>query len=108
MSSRPADPRGASRRKPSTFGEETGLDVANDAPAPTTRQFLGRKPLTLPMTGCHLYQGPSIGFPGTMQVWNRCPAHQPPGSIDLGPVPGWCLQCERSAEFQAPVTERTE
>jgi hypothetical protein len=104
---RPTDPRGASRRKPTTFGEETGLDVANDA-LQTTRQFLGRKPRDLPHTGCHLYQGPSVWFPGTVQVWNRCPAHQPLGSIDLGPVAGWCPQCDRSPELQAPVVERME
>jgi hypothetical protein len=32
--SRPSDPRKNERRKPSTFGEETGLDVANDARRP--------------------------------------------------------------------------
>jgi hypothetical protein len=105
MTSRPADPRGASRR--GNDNSDLGYGAANDAPQ-TTRQFLGRKPLTLPHTGCHLYQGPSVWFPGTVQVWNRCPAHQPPGSTDLGPVAGWCCQCAQSPELQAPVVERME
>jgi hypothetical protein len=29
---RPTDPRGASRRKPTAFGENIGMDVANNAP----------------------------------------------------------------------------
>jgi len=37
MSTRPTDPRGASRRGPTAFGEETGYDIANDAqPKPRT------------------------------------------------------------------------
>ncbi len=55
-----------------------------------------------------MYQGPSVWFPGTQQVYNRCPAHQPAGSIDLGPVGGYCTQCMQSPEFQAPVFEALE
>jgi hypothetical protein len=105
--SRPSDPRKSARRKPSTFGEETGLDIANNAPT-KGKPPIGRKPRDLPHTGCHLYQGPSVWFPGTAQTWNRCPAHRPPGSTDLGPVAGWCPQCAQSPELQAPVVERME
>jgi hypothetical protein len=101
-----ADPRGASRRG-STDAADLGYTAANDAPQ-TTRQFLSRKPRDLPHTGCHMYQGASIAFPGAQQTWNRCPAHQPPGSVDLGPVAGWCPQCAQSPEFQAPTSERME
>ena len=107
MMTRSADPRGVMRRGDTSFGEKTGLDVVNDAPA-TTRQFLSRKSRQLAHTGCHLHQGPSVWFPGTQQVWNRCPVHQPPGSVDLGPVAGWCPQCVNSPEFQAPTVERME
>jgi len=103
---RTADPRGASRRG-GTDAADLGYTVANDA-AQTARQFLSRKPRTLPYTGCHLYQGPSVWFPGTQQVYSRCPAHQPAGSIDLGPVGGYCTQCMQSPEFQAPVFEALE
>ena len=100
------DPRGASRRG-GTDSADIGYTAANGV-VQTTRQLLGRKPQDLPHTGCHLYQGASIAFPGTQQVYNRCPAHQPHGSTDLGPVAGWCCQCANSPEFQAPVVERME
>ena len=103
---RPSDPRGASRRG-GTDASDIGYTVANGAPT-RGKPPIGRKPRALPHTGCHMYQGASIAFPGYMQVWNRCPAHQPPGSADLGPVPGWCPQCEQSPEFQSPVIERLE
>ena len=92
MTTRPTDPRRNARRG-ATDASEAGYALANDAP--TRGKHLGRKPAQLPHTGCHLYQGPAhpAYFPGTTQVYNRCPAHQPPGTIDLGPVRGWCCEC---------------
>lgn len=58
-------------------------------------------PPPLPHTGCHLYEGPSVWFPGTRQTWSRCPAHRPPGSVDLGEVAGWCPACQQ-AEKETP------
>lgn len=81
---RTADQRGADRRKPTTFGAETGYDV--DAPA-KPRQHTQHKPLrVVPDHGCHGYE-----VRGTM--YTRCPAHRPPGSIDTGPACGACVAC---------------
>lgn len=95
---RQTDPRGASRRGASPFGEETGYDVANTAPARKEQLngVLGRKAPTLPMTGCHLYQAPASPqwFPGSMAVYQRCPRHRPAASLDLGAVPGHCVECD--------------
>lgn len=62
----------------------------------TKRLSLGRKAPQLPHTGCHLYQAAASPqwFPGMMTVYQRCPRHQPAASIDLGPVPGHCVECE--------------
>ena len=94
-----SDPRGNARRGASPFGDEAGYDVANDAPAKPKRKLssvLGRKAPTLPMTGCHLYQAPASPqwFPGSMAVYQRCPRHQPAASLDLGEVPGHCVECD--------------
>ncbi len=91
---RTADPRGASRRGGTEAGD-LGYTVANDAPQ-TTRQMLSRKPRTLPYTGCHLYQAPAAPqwFPGSMAVYQRCPKHRPAASLDLGEVPGNCVECD--------------
>lgn len=98
MTTRPTDPRGNARRGASQFGEDTGYDVANDAPARkhSLSGVLGRKPAQLPHTGCHLYQAPASPqwFPGCMAVYQRCPRHQPAASIDLGAVPGHCVECD--------------
>lgn len=55
-----------------------------------------RKAPQLPNTGCHLYRGPAAVqfFPGLDAVYTRCPRHQPAASIDLGAVPGHCVECE--------------
>jgi hypothetical protein len=89
------DPRGAARRGASPFGAETGYDIPNDAPAKPAKR-LGRKAPQLPHTGCHLYQAPAAPqwFPGTMAVYQRCPKHQPAASVDLGAVPGHCIECD--------------
>jgi len=95
-----SDPRGNTRRGASLFGDETGYDVANAAPAKPKRDkissVLGRKAPILPMTGCHLYQAPASPqwFPGSMAVYQRCPRHQPAASLDLGEVPGHCVECD--------------
>ena len=95
---RPTDPRGASRRGASPFGDETGYDIPNDAPTSKRKlsSVLGRKAPTLPMTGCHLYQAPASPqwFPGSMAVYQRCPKHRPAASLDLGEVPGHCVECD--------------
>ena len=97
---RPTDPRGNTRRGASPFGDETGYDVANTAPAKPKRDklssVLGRKAPTLPMTGCHLYQAPASPqwFPGSMAVYQRCERHRPAASLDLGEVPGHCVECD--------------
>jgi len=93
-----SDPRGNTRRGASLFGDETGYDVANTAPARKEQLngVLGRKPAQLPNTGCHLYQAPAspVYFPGSMAVYQRCPRHQPAASLDLGEVPGHCVECD--------------
>lgn len=68
----------------------------NSSAAKHDKQYLGRKPAQLPHTGCHLYQAPAspAWFPGSMIVYQRCPRHQPAASIDLGAVPGHCVECE--------------
>ena len=97
---RPTDPRGNTRRGASPFGEEAGYDVANDAPAKPKRgklsSVLGSKAPTLPMTGCHLYQAPAAPqwFHGSMAVYQRCERHRPAASLDLGAVPGHCVECD--------------
>jgi len=97
---RPTDPRGASRRGASPFGDETGYDVANTAPAKPKRDklssALGSKAPILPHTGCHLYQAPAAPqwFPGSMAVYQRCERHRPAASLDLGAVPGHCVECD--------------
>lgn len=63
----------------------------------TKRSFLtSRKAPQFPHTGCHLYQAAASPqwFPGMMAVYQRCPRHQPAASIDLGAVPGHCIECE--------------
>lgn len=98
MSTRPTDPRGNARRGASPFGDDTGYDVANAAQ--TTKRKLssvqGRKAPILPHTGCHLYQAPAAPqwFPGSMAVYQRCPKHRPAASLDLGEVPGHCVECD--------------
>lgn len=78
------DPRGADRRKPTTFGAEVGYDV--DAPA-KPRQHTQQKPLRVaPDHGCHGYEAH-----GTM--FTRCQAHAPAGAHDLGQVLGACVAC---------------
>ena len=99
MTSRHSDPRGNARRGASPFGDEAGYDVANDAPSKPKRKLnsvLGRKPAQLPHTGCHLYQAPAAPqwFPGSMAVYQRCPKHRPAASLDLGEVPGHCVECD--------------
>lgn len=93
MTTRPTDPRRNARRG-ATDASEAGYALANDAP--TRGKHLGRKPAQLPHTGCHLYQAPAspAWFPGSMIVYQRCPRHQPAASIDLGAVPGHCVECE--------------
>ena len=95
---RPTDPRGASRRGASPFGDDTGYDVANAAQT-TKRKLssaLGSKAPILPHTGCHLYQAPAAPqwFPGSMAVYQRCERHRPAASLDLGEVPGHCVECD--------------
>ena len=64
----------------------------------TTKRNLptSRKAPQLPHTGCHLYQAPAspLYFPGAMVVYQRCPKHQPAASLDLGEVPGHCVECD--------------
>ncbi len=85
---RPADHRGADRRKPSTFGAETGYDV--DAPA-KPRQHTQHKPLrVVPDHGCHGYESHGVMF-------TRCPAHAPAGGRDMGAVLGACVTCVMGA-----------
>lgn len=79
---RPTDPRGADRRKPSTFGAETGYDV--DAPGKARTQHKPRR--VVPDHGCHGYD-----LRGTM--FTRCQAHAPTGGRDLGAVLGACVAC---------------
>ena len=84
---RPTDPRGASRRAPSTFGAETGLDVANDAPARPREHSSDQPHRPKPQDhGCHGYELHGI-------MYTRCPAHRPAGSTDAGPVRGQCVAC---------------
>ena len=82
---RPADPRGADRRKPSTFGAETGYDSA--APDKTRTQHRPHRPAPLDH-GCHGYDRGGVMF-------TRCTDHQPAGSRDCGPVRGACPECAR-------------
>ena len=93
---RPADPRGAARRG-GTDAADLGYTVANDAPAKRKRWTFGPEPKpALPDLGCRLYQGQAapLMFPyAGPVVYNRCPKHQPVGSIDLGPVLGHCPVC---------------
>lgn len=83
---RPTDTRGASRRKPSEFGAETGLDIANDAPGPQRRQFQHKPRRDVPDCGCHGYEVRGV-------VYTRCEAHRPTGGRDLGAVLGQCVAC---------------
>ncbi len=83
---RPTDPRGADRRKPSTFGAETGYDV--DAPGKARTQHKPRR--VVPDHGCHGYD-----LHGTM--FTRCEAHAPAGAHDLGAVLGACVKCVMGA-----------
>ena len=86
------DPRGADRRG----SDNQDLGYGNAATGKPKRLSLTRKAPELPHTGCHLYQGPAhpAYFPGAMVVYQRCPRHQPAASIDLGPVPGHCIECD--------------
>ena len=98
MTTRPADPRGNARRGGTDAGD-IGYTAANDAPAKPKHSLssvLGRKAPTLPHTGCHLYQAPASPayFPGSMAVYQRCPRHQPAALLDLGAVPGHCVECD--------------
>lgn len=45
----------------------------NSSAAKHDKQYLGRKPAQLPMTGCHLYQAAAAPqwFPGSMAVYQR-------------------------------------
>ena len=84
---RPADPRGASRRKPSTFGAETGYD--NAAPTKPRTPYQPHRPAPQDH-GCHGYDRGGVMF-------TRCADHQPAGSRDCGPVRGACPECARGA-----------
>ena len=80
---RGADHRGADRRKPTTFGAETGYDQP-DAPGKTHTQH---KPLrVVPDHGCHGYEAHGVMF-------TRCQAHAPAGGRDMGAVLGACVAC---------------
>lgn len=77
----------------------------------TTKRSLptSRKAPTLPMTGCHLYQAPAAPqwFPGSMAVYQRCPKHRPAASLDLGEVPGHCVECDMEP-FTVTANEKME
>lgn len=81
---RPADQRGADRRAPSTFGAEVGYDQP-DAPVKPRTQH---KPLrVVPDHGCH-------GYEAHGGMFTRCERHRPAASLDLGEVPGNCVECD--------------
>ena len=84
---RPPDPRGADRRKPTTFGSETGYDVA-DAPGKQHTQHRPHRPAPVDH-GCHGYDLHGVMF-------TRCQAHAPAGGRDLGAVLGACVACSAS------------
>lgn len=79
------DPRGADRRKPSTFGAETVYDVASDAPAKPRTQHRPHRPAPL-NHGCRGYELNGVMF-------TRCERHAPAGGRDTGPVSGACPPC---------------
>lgn len=82
---RPADPRGASRRG-ATDAADLGYTAANDAPARRSKwDHRPHKPAPVDH-GCHCYEVASV-------VFTRCEAHRPVGSVDAGPVHGACVAC---------------
>ena len=82
---RPADPRGASRRG-ATDAADLGYTVANDAPASRHKPPM-RPHRPAPVDhGCHCYEVRGVAY-------TRCAAHAPAGGCDCGPVRGACPGC---------------
>lgn len=88
--SRPDDPRGADRRKPSTFGAETGYDQPH-APAKPRLPYRQLR-AEIPDCGCHGYEAHGV-------MWTRCEKHAPTGGVDRGPVRGQCVECVTGNEY---------
>lgn len=82
---RPADPRGASRRG----SDNADLGFANVDTAKSRTPYQPHRPAPLDH-GCHGYDRGGV-------MYTRCVDHRPAGSRDCGPVRGACPECARGA-----------